>query len=156
MLFVCVFVARINATRYAVVVFELRGHRLRDCFKGHLANCNLPENWGMKNLNHNFTGVIFFKKMSTFPFFQKSLMGPRGQRRFHALISAPLFLMSIISNFYFLMGKDIGYIFLVKGFTSWPIGTPTILFFMYCGAQTSIEVKNWEIRREMAKIPSVD
>jgi len=110
----------------------------------------------------NYVGIVCetvskaIWQTATYQRIEKSVMGPRGQRRFHALISAPLFLMSIISNFYFLMGKDIGYIFLVKGFTSWPIGTPTILFFMYCGAQTSIEVKNWEIRREMAKIPSVD
>ena len=84
------------------------------------------------------------------------MLSPRGQRRFHALISAPLFLMSIISNFYFLMGKDIGHIFIIRGFTSWPIGTPVLLFFMYCGAQTSIEVKNWEIRQELRKLPTID
>jgi hypothetical protein len=50
------------------------------------------------------------------------------------------------------MGDHIGSIFMQRGFGSWPIGTPTILFFMYCGAQTSIEVKNWEIRKEMAKL----
>ena len=82
-------------------------------------------------------------------------MSPRGSRRFHALISAPLFLMSIISNMYFLLGKDIGHMFMWKGFTSWPIGTPVLLFIMYCGAQTSIEVKNWEIRKELNKLPEI-
>ena len=76
---------------------------------------------------------------------QAQYFGPKGQRRLHALISAPLFLLSIISNFYFLMGTEIGNIFMHKGFMSWPIGTPIILFFMYCGAQTSIEAKNYEL-----------
>ena len=49
-----------------------------------------------------------------------------------------------------------GYIFMIRGFTSWPIGTPVLLFFMYCGAQTSIEVKNWEIRKELEKLPAID
>ena len=84
------------------------------------------------------------------------MLSPKGQRRFHALISAPLFLMSIISNMYFLMGKDMGHILMTRGFTSWPIGTPLLLFFMYCGAQTSIEVKNWEIRKELRKLPTID
>ena len=64
--------------------------------------------------------------------------------------------MSIISNMYFLMGKDMGYVLMTRGFTSWPIGTPVLLFFMYCGAQTSIEVKNWEIRKELEKLPAID
>ena len=90
--------------------------------------------------------------------FQMSLLSPKGQRRFHALISAPLFLMSIISNFYFLFDEDdkIGKIFLEKGFTSWPIGTPVLLFFMYCGAQTSIEVKNWELRKKIEESNTPD
>ena len=76
---------------------------------------------------------------------QEKYFGPKGQRRLHALISAPLFLLSINSNFYFLMGSEIGNIFMKNGFMSWPIGTPIILFFMYCGAQTSIEAKNYEL-----------
>ena len=89
--------------------------------------------------------------------FQISLLSPKGQRRFHALISAPLFLMSIIGNFYFLFEDDkIGKIFWEKGFTSWPIGTPVLLCIMYCGAQTSIEVKNWELRKEIEKYNATD
>jgi len=84
--------------------------------------------------------------------FQKSILSPQGQRRWHAALSAPLFLMSLISIQYFFMRGQIGHIFLIKGFLSWPVGTPTLLFFMYCGAQTSIEVKNWEIRKQMASL----
>ena len=32
---------------------------------------------------------------------------------------------------------------------SWPKGFPTLLLFMYCCSQTSMEVKNMELRREM-------
>lgn len=81
---------------------------------------------------------------------EKAWLSPRGQRRFHALISAPLYLMSIISNMYFLIGHEAGNIFMSKGFNSWPLGTLTTLFFMYCGAQTSIEVKNYEIWKDLA------
>ena len=52
------------------------------------------------------------------------------------------------------MGIEIGNIYMIKGFMSWPIGTPTILFFMYCGAQTSIEAKNWELKKVLTKIES--
>ncbi len=32
---------------------------------------------------------------------------------------------------------------------SWPKGFPTLLAFMYCCSQTSIEIKNLEIRRDI-------
>ena len=32
---------------------------------------------------------------------------------------------------------------------SWPWGLPSILFFLYCCSQTSIEVKNFEIKRQI-------
>lgn len=110
----------------------------------------------------NYVGIVcesLSKAIWQMEFYQRierSMLSPKGQRRFHALISAPLFLMSIISNMYFLMGKDMGHILMTRGFTSWPIGTPVLLFFMYCGAQTSIEVKNWEIRKELRKLPAID
>lgn len=76
-------------------------------------------------------------------------MSPRSKRRFHSLLGAPLFLMSILSNFYFFMGKDLGDVFWNRCWGSWPVGTPVILMFMYCGAQTSFEMKNWEIRKAL-------
>ena len=101
----------------------------------------------------NFTGILVEKVASAIwhlePYqrFEKSILSPRGVRRLHAALSAPLFLLSICSNMYFLLGEEIGPIFLWKGLNSWPLGTPTTLFFLYCGAQTSIEVKNWEVRQ---------
>lgn len=83
---------------------------------------------------------------------EKSLLGPRGRRRLHAVAAAPLYLLSIISNMYFLIGLEAGDIFLKRGFNSWPWGTPLTLFFMYCGSQVSIEMKNWEIWKELAKL----
>ena len=76
----------------------------------------------------------------------------RGRRRLHAIAAAPLYLLSIISNMYFLIGLEAGDIFLKRGFNSWPWGTPLTLFFMYCGSQVSIEMKNWEIWKELAKL----
>jgi hypothetical protein len=58
--------------------------------------------------------------------------------------------MSILSNFYFFTGTAVGNIFVHRATGSWPVGTPVLLFFMYCGAQTSVEVKNWEIRRQLS------
>lgn len=103
----------------------------------------------------NYVGILAetvaraINKTKTYQDIETSLLSPRGKRRFYALLSAPLFMMSILSNFYFLMGADAGWIFVSKTVTSWPIGTPVILFFMYCGAQTSIEVKNWETRQKL-------
>jgi hypothetical protein len=82
-------------------------------------------------------------------FFQQSYLNPENRRRFHCLLGGPLFLMSILSNFYFFMGTNVGHIFVQRATGTWPIGTPLLLFFMYCGAQTSVEVKNWEIRRKL-------
>jgi len=45
------------------------------------------------------------------------------------------------------MGTEVGHYFVKRAFFSWPFGTPTILFFMYCAAQTSIEVKNFDLKR---------
>ena len=83
--------------------------------------------------------------------FQRLLLSPQGRRRFYSLLGGPLFQMSILSNFYFFMRKDLGDYFLWTTWTSFPIGTPLLLFFMYCGAQTSFEMKNWEIRHHLIK-----
>jgi hypothetical protein len=55
--------------------------------------------------------------------------------------------MSLLSNFYFFMGTNVGDIFVKHAMATWP---PLLLFFLYCGAQTSVEVKNWEIKKKMA------
>jgi hypothetical protein len=61
--------------------------------------------------------------------------------------------MSILSNFYFFMGSTVGHLFVEKVAASWPAEAPVHMFFMYCGAQTSVEVKNWEIRRKLLARP---
>eukprot|EP00096_Caligus_rogercresseyi_P011085 TRINITY_DN4261_c0_g1_i2.p1 TRINITY_DN4261_c0_g1~~TRINITY_DN4261_c0_g1_i2.p1 ORF type:complete len:521 (-),score=57.10 TRINITY_DN4261_c0_g1_i2:452-2014(-) len=75
-------------------------------------------------------------------------LSPRMERRMHALLSSPLFLVSIISNFYFFMGKNNGDLYFSRIISSWPRGTLSTLFFMYSGAQTSLEVSNWEHRKK--------
>ena len=70
----------------------------------------------------------------------------------NVLIKAPLFLLSIVNNIYFLFDQDVGDIFVEKAFKSWNWGTPIVLLFLYCGSQVSIETKNWEISKELAKL----
>lgn len=91
-------------------------------------------------------------KNKTYSDFESSILSPQGIRRFHCMLGAPLYMMSILSNFYFFMGTFVGHHFVVRGVTSWPIGTPTILFFMYCGAQSSIEAKNWDLRKKLQSV----
>lgn len=38
----------------------------------------------------------------------QELLTPRNVRRFHALIAAPLLMMSAVSNFYYLGGMSVG------------------------------------------------
>ena len=106
----------------------------------------------------NFLGILVEKMASriwqweSYQNVERALLSPQGQRRLHAALSAQLVLMSTCSNIYFLQGKNIGHLFLWKAFTSWPLGTPTTLFFFFCGCQTAIEVKNWEIRKAISAL----
>jgi len=71
-------------------------------------------------------------------------------RRLHAFLSAPLLVMSSLSNFYFFAGAQVGHIFVRRILLeSWPVGMPTLLVFLYCCCQTSIEVKNYKIKWEI-------
>ena len=79
---------------------------------------------------------------------EKSILSPRGSRRLHAAIASPLTLLSVISNMYFLIDQEAGDIFLIRAFNSWPYATPLTLLFMYCLAQTSIEMKNYDIKKK--------
>ena len=74
---------------------------------------------------------------------------PRAPLNMHAALGAPLFVGSVLANFYFFMGSDVGHYFVYRAFTSWPIETPLVILFAYFGAQFSIEVKNWELRNEI-------
>ncbi len=60
-------------------------------------------------------------------------------------------MMSILSQFYFLMGLGVGNLVAWRSCSSWPVGTPVLLFIMYCSAQTSFEIKNWEIRAQLGQ-----
>ena len=80
---------------------------------------------------------------------EKKFLTPRGRRRFHAVLGAPLFVGSVLANFYFFMGSQVGHYFVYRALNSWPVGTPTIMLFAYIGAQFSIEVKNWELHRDI-------
>jgi len=82
---------------------------------------------------------------------QHSLLSPRWRRRFYSWLGSPLNAMSILSQFYFLMGVDVGHLFMRRVWFSFPIGTPLILFFTYCSAQTSFEVRNWEMKFKALK-----
>lgn len=86
----------------------------------------------------------------TYQTWEAGMFGPVGVRRLHALLSCPLLLMSSLSNFYFFTGVEVGHIFVRRVLLeSWPKGLPTILFFLYCCSQTSIEVKNYEIKQQL-------
>jgi len=87
---------------------------------------------------------------STYQYWETSFLGPLAVRRFHAVLASPLLAMSSLSNFYFFTGTEVGHIFVRRVcLESWPVGLPTILFFLYCCSQTSIEVKNYEIKRQI-------
>ena len=47
------------------------------------------------------------------------------------------------------MGSEVGHYFVYRAFTSWPIETPLVHLISYVGAQFSIEVKNWELKRDI-------
>lgn len=89
-------------------------------------------------------------KTERYQHWESRCLSPQGARRFHALLSSPLFIMSALSNFYFFAGTEIGHTFVRRILLeSWPKGFPTLLMFMYCCSQTSIEIKNLEIRRDI-------
>ena len=88
-------------------------------------------------------------KHPTYMNFEYTWFSPEHQRRFHALLVAPLFVASVLANFYFLMGTEVGNYCVYRAFCSWPFETPTVILFAYIGVQFSIEVKNWELRNEI-------
>ncbi|XP_023708119.1 protein-cysteine N-palmitoyltransferase Rasp isoform X2 [Cryptotermes secundus] len=73
---------------------------------------------------------------------------PQNIRRFHALIATPLFMMSALSNFYFFAGMSVGNQFVRRLFEGSLQENSTLFLFCYCCSQVSIEVKNWEQRKE--------
>lgn len=87
---------------------------------------------------------------NTYQMWENYYLSHLAIRRFHALLASPLLVMSSLSNFYFFTGLEVGHIFMRRVLLeSWTLGLPTILFFLYCCSQTSIEVKNYEIKRQI-------
>ena len=82
---------------------------------------------------------------------EKRIFGLKAQRRFHAALGAPLFVGSVLANFYFFMGSSVGHYFVHRVFRSGTFETSLVIFFGYCAAQFSIEVKNWELRNKICK-----
>lgn len=80
-------------------------------------------------------------------------LSPRGKRRLDALLATPLHIMSSLSNFYFFTGVTVANIFVRKVLVEASLkGFFILLFFMYTCAQTAIEVKNWEINKELSSL----
>ena len=52
---------------------------------------------------------------------------------------------------YFFMGKHVGKLMVERAFGTWPIGTPFLMLNMYCAAQTSFEIRNWDVREAVAE-----
>lgn len=106
----------------------------------------------------NFAGITceaLVKHLGRKQCFQdyENRLSPRGKRRLHALLASPLHIMSSLSNFYFFTGVTVANIFVRKVLVeSWPKGFPILLFFMYTCAQTAIEIKNYEIKKELASV----
>jgi len=83
---------------------------------------------------------------------EKAYLSSSGIRRLRGMIIMPLFLFSMCGNFVFLIGQKLGFLCAKMAVTSWPLGTPILLFIMYSGTQFCIEWKNWEITQKMQKI----
>jgi len=106
----------------------------------------------------NFTGITLegiaraVGRSQRWQDLEQRWLSPQMSRRLHALLAAPLLLMSCLSNFYFFCGAQVGHIFVKRVVVqAWPIGCPSILFFLYCCSQMAIEVKNYETKQAMVE-----
>jgi len=107
----------------------------------------------------NFAGVTcealvkFIGKTKFFQDLENRCLSPRGKRRLDALLASPLHIMSSLSNFYFFTGVTVANIFVRKVLVESSLkGFLILLFFMYTCAQTAIEVKNLEIKKELSSL----
>ncbi|XP_031843879.1 protein-cysteine N-palmitoyltransferase Rasp isoform X2 [Nomia melanderi] len=78
---------------------------------------------------------------------QKKYMSPTNVRRVHCIVTSPLLAMSVISNFYFFAGEEIGHIYVYRIFHDICHSTLILLCFLYCCCQVSTDLKNWESRK---------
>ncbi|XP_078040140.1 protein-cysteine N-palmitoyltransferase Rasp isoform X1 [Augochlora pura] len=75
---------------------------------------------------------------------REKYMSPISARRIHCVLTSPLLAMSVISNFYFFAGEEVGYIYVCRIFHDIWYSTLILLYFLYCCCQVSIDLKNWE------------
>ncbi|XP_076661827.1 protein-cysteine N-palmitoyltransferase Rasp isoform X2 [Halictus rubicundus] len=71
-------------------------------------------------------------------------MSPTNARRVHCVLTSPLLAMSVISNFYFFAGEEVGHIYVYRILNDIWYSTLILLYFLYCCCQVSIDLKNWE------------
>ncbi|XP_076281734.1 protein-cysteine N-palmitoyltransferase Rasp isoform X2 [Lasioglossum baleicum] len=73
-------------------------------------------------------------------------MSPTNARRVHCVLTSPLLAMSVISNFYFFAGEEVGHIYVYRILNDMWYSTIILLYFLYCCCQVSIDIKSWESR----------
>ncbi|XP_050600802.1 protein-cysteine N-palmitoyltransferase HHAT isoform X1 [Bombus affinis] len=78
---------------------------------------------------------------------RKRYLSETNARRFHCILTSPLLAMSVISNFYFFVGEEIGNIYISRILHDTWYNTFVLLFFLYCCCQVSIDIKNWELQK---------
>ncbi|KAG6803653.1 protein-cysteine N-palmitoyltransferase Rasp isoform X1 [Apis mellifera caucasica] len=78
---------------------------------------------------------------------QKKYLSQVNFRRFNCILTSPLLAMSVISNFYFFVGEEIGNIYIYRILYDTWYSKFILLFFLYCCCQVSIDIKNWELRK---------
>ena len=109
--------------------------------------------WSMLNYLSVMTEMVATSlgKCPQYVNIEKRFLGPRGRRRLHALLGAPLLIGSVLANFYFFMGSKVGHYFVYRACDSWSFEMPLVTVLAYIGSQFSIEVKNWELEREIKR-----
>ncbi|CAD1477919.1 unnamed protein product, partial [Heterotrigona itama] len=78
---------------------------------------------------------------------RKKYLSETNARRFYCILTSPLLAMSVISNFYFFVGEEIGNIYIYRLLHDTGYSTFTLLFFLYCCCQVSTDIKNWELQK---------
>ncbi|CAK9817043.1 Protein-cysteine N-palmitoyltransferase HHAT [Anthophora plagiata] len=88
-----------------------------------------------------------FERSKYYLSIQKKYVSRTNIRRFHCIVMSPLLAMSVISNFYFFAGEEIGNIYIYRILHDTWYTTFTLLFFLYCCCQVSIDIKCWESQK---------
>lgn len=69
-------------------------------------------------------------------------------RYLRAAVSTPHFLFSMFSCMFFLSNVDVGLIFFRRIICGYPIPLVPTLLVMYCGCHVSIDIMDWEMKKE--------